>query len=413
MFITHIKVSNFKSFERLDVDLNEFNILIGANASGKSNFIQIFKFLRDIVNYGVDNAISMQGGVEYLRNISVGPSEPLLLEIIFRQPAAGFGIQDIGIKIYEIVYRFSLEFRKRKPPFKIIEDKLTTRCESIALEKQGEKIIEKEKLGEGEITLSNVNGKLKIETNFPDGISPKILKEHLFPPFFREGKFSLLLRSPLPFLWGISPSIFETTSIYDIDPKLPKKAVPISGKAELEEDGSNLAIVLKNITENKESQRKFSNLIRDLLPFVKNWDVEKFADKSLLFKLEEKYFSDQYIPASLISDGTINLTALIIALYFDQKPLTIIEEPEKNIHPYLMFKVVDMMRDASQHKQIIVTTHSAELVKHADLKDILLVSRNKEGFSVISRPYQQEEVQVFLEHDIGFEELYAQNLLEG
>ncbi len=49
MAIKRIRVRNFKSFKDLEVELGKFNLLIGANASGKSNFIRIFEFLRDIV----------------------------------------------------------------------------------------------------------------------------------------------------------------------------------------------------------------------------------------------------------------------------------------------------------------------------------------------------------------------------
>jgi AAA15 family ATPase/GTPase len=63
MRITELSVSNFRSFERLDLELNTFNVLIGANASGKSNFVEIFKFLRDIAKHGLQNAVSMQGGL--------------------------------------------------------------------------------------------------------------------------------------------------------------------------------------------------------------------------------------------------------------------------------------------------------------------------------------------------------------
>jgi len=206
--------------------------------------------------------------------------------------------------------------------------------------------------------------------------------------------------------------MFSNLSIYDFDPKLPKRATPITGKAELEEDGSNLSIILKNIMENKEKKRKLFNLVKDLLPFINNLDVEKFADKSLLFKLQEKFFENQYLPASLISDGTINIAALIIALYFEKKPIIIIEEPERNIHPYLISKVVEMMKDASQEKQIIVTTHNPEIVKYAGLENIMLVSRDENGFSSILRPTDKEEVKTFLKNDIGIEELYVQNLLE-
>ena len=69
------------------------------------------------------------------------------------------------------------------------------------------------------------------------------------------------------------------------------------------------------------------------------------------------------------------------------------------------------MKDASQKKQIIATTHNPEIVKHAGLDNILLVSRDEEGFSRVSRPAGTEEVKTFLENEIGIEELYVQNLL--
>ncbi len=82
MGIKRIEIKNFKSFKKLEIDLGRFNVLIGANASGKSNFVQIFKFLRDIANSGLKNAISMQGGIEYLRNINLGSSENLFLRVV-------------------------------------------------------------------------------------------------------------------------------------------------------------------------------------------------------------------------------------------------------------------------------------------------------------------------------------------
>ncbi len=82
MAIKNIKIANFKSFKNLEVEFGRFNVLIGGNASGKSNFVQIFKFLRDIIDYGLDNAISMQGGIEYLRNINIGSSEDFSVEVV-------------------------------------------------------------------------------------------------------------------------------------------------------------------------------------------------------------------------------------------------------------------------------------------------------------------------------------------
>jgi len=71
-----------------------------------------------------------------------------------------------------------------------------------------------------------------------------------------------------------------------------------------------------------------------------------------------------------------------------------------------------MMKDASRKKQIIVTTHNPEIVKYAGLENILLISRNNEGFSVISKPIEKEQVKIFLQNELGIDDLYVQNLLE-
>ena len=182
----------------------------------------------------------------------------------------------------------------------------------------------KRKIGEGKFIYNRDNGKIK-----SDFIGNTIKKEDIVPPFlykedFFEEKLSLnelfiSTHSFLPFfLFGIH-DFFSDISIYDFDPKLSKKSTLITGKTELEPDGSNLAIVLKNVLANKKNKEKISNLIKDLLPFVESVEVEKLADKSLLTSLKEIYSGNKSIPAFLISDGTINITALIIALYFEDK----------------------------------------------------------------------------------------------
>ena len=59
IFLKHLKVENFKSFKNLDLTFKQFNVVIGANASGKSNFVQIFNFLKDIREHGLDSALSL------------------------------------------------------------------------------------------------------------------------------------------------------------------------------------------------------------------------------------------------------------------------------------------------------------------------------------------------------------------
>jgi predicted ATPase len=417
MKIKSIRIANFKSFRDCTIELNDFNIIIGANASGKSNFVQIFRFIKDIQKHGLENAISLQGGIEYLRNNNIGASQDFLLEIIFLPEPSTRGVQDrIGIQTSEVIYKFAIEFYKRKIGIKSIkEDNLTLKVNLVRIVQKKGLENQYEKVEEGEMILTNSSKGLVFKNSFSQ--QDLIDVGNIIPLIFLKEKLksnSLLLETPF-LRWLLSPIIIEqlgSIGIFDFDPKLPKKATPITGKVELDEDGGNLAIVLKKILEDNENKRKLANIIKDLLPFISELDVEKFADKSLMFTLKEIYSKKaHYLPASFISDGTINIIALVIALYFDKAALAIIEEPERNIHPHLISRVVEMMKEASHNKQIIVTTHNPEIVKYADLKDIILISRQDDGFSCVSRPADLETVKAFLENEIGIEELYVQNLL--
>jgi len=226
MSIKRIEVRNFKSFEELKIDPGKFNVIIGANASGKSNFVHIFEFLRDITSSGLDNAISMQGGVEYLRNMNIGASEPLSIKVVSDQEFGLLGrtkVGLIGIKTYEATYEFALRFNKRGSGFRIVKDELSQKCKFLKLERKGRKIKEKEIPGEGEILISRSNGRVKIVLNIPPNVPLK--KEVIFPPFLQEEKLpehKLLLETPY-FLIPPLKGIFSEISIHDFDPKLPKK----------------------------------------------------------------------------------------------------------------------------------------------------------------------------------------------
>jgi len=414
--IKKIKVKNFKSFKDLELSLGKVNILIGANASGKSNFVQIFKFLRDISMFGLENAISMQDGIEYLSNINIGSSETFSLEITYGQEILKTiidGFLPQGIKLTEIVYNLTIASGNNKSKYTLIEDSSTLRYTLPESEQQNDPTNGKRtKLVE--ITISNVKGQLHIKFNPSDW-----LKEE------DKGRISQILFGLMPLReLHLSESIvlgdkffgysWQSISVYDFDPKPSKMAFPIAGKADLEEDGRNLVIVVKNILSDPEKKRMFLNLVNYLLPYVKDIEVDKFTETYLYLKINEIYSEKQYLPASLISDGTINALGLIVALYFQESPLIIIEEPDRGFHPSLISSVIDMMRDAAEYgnKQIIVTTHNPEMVRHADPKNILLVSRNEKGFSSIKKPYRKKDVKIFLENGMRLSDLYVDELLE-
>jgi predicted ATPase len=414
MPIREISVSNFRSFQELQIEPDNFNIIIGSNASGKSNLIQIFKFIRDIAKYGLNNAISLQGGVEYLRNTNIGAKQPFSFRIRYmleEKREDVIAVKDglpITFEPYEILYDFSISFSDAGENYEVNRDLLV--ITGIFSRPGTEEVTG---LGMGRITLAKVDKSVAYAIVPPETL--ELRDQELFPQYFQKREIPdrwLIMNLPIP-VPGIPPLewIFRGMKVFDFDPRLLKRAVPIVGKTELEKDGSNLAIAIKNILDNPVKKDEFFRLIHEMLPFVEEIAVEKFMDMSLFLKLKETYSRNKYIPASMISDGTINILALIIALYFEKRPVTVIEEPERNIHPFLISKLVEMLKDAASNKQIIVTTHNPEMVKHVAVEDILLISRDREGFSRIIRPGTMKEIRVFLENEIGIEDLFIQNIL--
>ena len=429
MAIKSVRVANFRSFDDFELNLGQFNVVVGANASGKSNLLQVFKFLEDIADHGLKDAISLQGGVDFLTNAQIGRSRPLSVTVtadaddrlVLRtenEDPAETGPTGVGIRA--VSYHFSLNFSKDEE-VSIISDRLTLKCVFFELEKgaREDSLQEQRVLGHGTIVLSNANGEPRCTLDIPEDVP--LTKRDLLPPtwMIREeaSQPSLLLEKHfyhLPiFLLPAWEILGVGVAIYDFDSRQPKRAAEITGKSELEEDGRNLALVLRKIIDDDDKHRRFCNLVQDILPFVEDLDVDTFADKSLLMTLEESYAPAKSFPASFISDGTINIIALIVALYFEEHSVVMIEEPERNIHPYLISRVVEMLKDKAEKKQVLVTTHNPEVVEHAGLENILLISRHEDGFSRVSRPSEKEAVDIFLKNELGVGELYKHNLLEG
>ncbi len=417
-WIKQIEVKNFRTFKHQIVDLRKLNIIIGANGSGKTNFIQILKFIKDLGTLGLDNAISMQGGIEYLQNITIGPRENLFLKVVFAMEY-GVGIKKVedgivGIKIHEVAYELELKFDTNENIIIIEREQLVLKCDFVKLiSKNKGEYDEKILFDNKRIVISRVRNKVMVDLEIPEGLDISVMD--IYPQYLvpNEIKGNELILNMIYFLaldFTLKKAI-DNITIYDIHPSLAKESTPITGKAELECDGRNISIILKRLIENPENRRKFTNLVQDILPYITGFKVDKYADKSMLFKMQETYYEDQYIPATFISDGTINLVALIIALYFEKKPIIVIEEPERNIHPSLIARIVAMMKDASSNKQIFVTTHNPEVLKQAEIEDVLLITRENDGFSSISRPADSEELKTFLEHEIGIDELFVQNLI--
>ena len=412
VYVKHLKVKNFKSFSDIDIELKPFNVLIGANASGKSNFVQIFNFLRDIKMHGLKNALSLQGGVDYIKNIKNRSDKNLVIELELKitprveiMPYLG---SENKIMCDSATWKLKLQMNE-DATVQVITDEWNFKTEFF----KDDDIECKEKISTNIIKMTVEDGMIRINGDWTDEEGPPFSElNNLILSKVMPNDISVIeYYGVINFVSRDISRFFDNIGVYDFDPKLAKKAISVKSKVELEEDGSNLAIILRSVLKDKEKQRMISNLVTDLLPFVRSLDTKNFIDKSVLFTLTETYFKDKSLPSFVISDGTTNIMALIVALYFQQHSLVMFEEAERNIHPSLIAQVVSMMKETSSTKQILITTHSPEMVRYAGLENILAIRRNNEGFSEIIHLAGKEEIKIFLKNEMEIEELYVQNIL--
>lgn len=399
--IERIRATNFKSFKSIDVKLTDLNVLIGQNSSGKSNFVSIFQFIRDISTVGLNNALSMQGGVEYLFNFDTTADGFCEVEVFFDRKVK-LNIRGRSKNKYDGLMKMSmLSYKLRLTSYKSVK-KIKTFREEIKLMLSYSK--EKDPINK-EIIVVMENGNVNVE-----GDKDEVLKNMMVIPMGKSSELLTLLRLP-PFIFLFDADLRGAIQVYDFDPKLSKKAISLTGKMALEPDGSNIALVLRHVLNDNDERKKFIRYLKSCLPFINDISIVEQIDKSIIFKTSETYNSNSQIPAPLISDGTVEIVSIIYCLFFQHNELIIIEEPERNIHPHLISSVMHLIREASDSKQIIITTHSPELLKQVDLRNIYIVDRDKRGASKVNGIENIQEIKIFLRDKIGVDELFIDGIL--
>lgn len=409
MKISRIKAENFKSYKKVDVKLNNLNFIIGGNASGKSNYVNILKFFNDIIYYGLDDAILLQGGIKYLFNSNSRKNSSILLyfEIDLEEEEKSiFRIFPSEKNLFlpnMLKYTLKIKPNEKGEGYKVSNEKIEIKFEQLKKEK--------EKVYEINSFNLNVNkdSNGKIVDNFNNKInSEEFLTLNYIVRFIKTG-------GNLLYNFFSAFSIFyrydSKIKIYNFDVNLLKSPSSIVARSELEENGSNLVNIIQQLLKNKSKKEKLNKLIKMILPFIDDIKIENNVNKSVFFKVKESYNKKEF-PSYMLSDGTVNILAVIIALYFqDDNDIIVLEEPERNIHPKLLSTLVNILSDVSQKKQIFVTTHNPFIVKEAKLEDIILVSRDNNGISEISRPIEDSKIKKFLENDLGIEDLFVDGIL--
>ena len=151
----------------------------------------------------------------------------------------------------------------------------------------------------------------------------------------------------------------------------------------LEEDASNLGLVLNYIRSIPDAKKKFLKFLCRIYEGVTDFNVH-FQDNNVQIVLDE---GDIAVPATRLSEGTLRyLCLLAILCHPANSGLVCIEEPERGLHPDIISSLADVLRDASERMQIIVTTHSDILVDAlTDVPGSVFVTEKHDGQTTIER----------------------------
>ncbi len=410
--IQTIKVKNYKNFSNLEINIEKFNVLVGSNATGKSNFVSIFSFLKTVVQDGLDNAITLHGGSEFLSNIS---SKKKIVEFeihfISDTPCQLNGIfpgESIQNKLTtdNVIYKFVFDLQN-KYSYKILFDKLIFNCKSFVYGLEDKK---NESLGM--LTILKKGNTISYLDDFPNTKGSIIQSKQidLFKHSSLSNKQLLLESKDIGYLLRPLGEFFQQMNIYDFNPLQLKSTSRIREKVNLESDGSNLSIVLNHITRDKQKKQLFFSLMKRLLPFIKSIKIKSVSDGSVSFNLTEKY-NKKDIPSIFISDGTVNIIALLASLFLQDNHFTIIEEPERNIHPAIITKIVNLMKEASITNQILITTHNPTFMDLVEIEDILLLSRDEKGVSTITKTMDNKIINKF-KKSLTTGQMFAQGIVK-
>jgi len=260
MKITNLHVENFKSIKKLELSLNEFNIMVGANASGKSNLVNVFRFIGDILLRGIDNAIALQGGISYLTNACLKKGTPLVLSFSIDASSNAWirhlAKSDITLSINNVDYSCTITPHKRGSGYTISADYLKITYSCLELDTNAPKEERYRSLGTTFSAIYEKKGRNSLinkSCEFSD--SSKLTPEqyHVLTHDIPTTYFEIVTRedSKELMLFRLSillPPVFSDNAfirIFDFDPRVLKRSSALVTTRFLAEDGSNIAAILQ------------------------------------------------------------------------------------------------------------------------------------------------------------------------
>jgi predicted ATPase len=374
MLIKNIQASGLLSFgpKGINLPMRKLNVLIGPNGSGKSNLLEVINLFKECVSpmRSLAGPILDAGGVEEWLwkgdwNNDDSPP-PACVECIVTAPKTP------GI-------RHQIQFYGNNAEVRLAEERI-----EMAVPDKGSKVpwwfYHMNRNGKPLIAyLNDSSGPKSREkyTTIPhDELTPgaSILTQVRGPgkyPVFRhlEQQYSSM---ELYRNWSFGPHA-----------QMRKPVRPDERQDRLARSAQNLAVVVQAM--DARTKKKIIAGLQTLYPGIQGIQAKPVAGGSLLLYLEEEGGIE--IPASRLSDGTLRFISLLVILH-DPKPppLIAIEEPELGLHPDVLRHVAELLMEASERTQIVVTTHSRQLVDClGDDPESIIVCEKHDGESVFER----------------------------
>ena len=345
-FIQRVRIRNYKSIAACDIELRPLTFMVGPNGAGKSNFLDALKFVSDALRSSIDHALRDRGTITEVRRRSGGHPNHFALRLDFvlpngqpghyafkvgARPAGGYLVQDEECMIHPIT-------------------------------------------GLGRSEHFHVRSGEIVDTS----ISPM--------PAALPDRLLLVAASGIPAFRPVYDAL-SRIEVYNLNPReIANMQKPDPGEI-LRRDGSNAASVLQRMPPPVRS------MIRDdlarIVPSVSDVEPRSLASQETIeFRQAIKGQAHPWrFFASAMSDGTLRAFGILLAVFQaaskqpgDQPPLLIgLEEPEMALHPAAASVLLSALREGSRHAQIIVTSHSPELLDDPDIPPEALIAVDNAG----------------------------------
>ncbi|MFH1707423.1 MAG: ATP-binding protein [Planctomycetota bacterium] len=206
--------------------------------------------------------------------------------------------------------------------------------------------------------------------------------------------------------------------VYAIEPAQLREMQDPDGGIALRSDGSNAASVLQELLRGdgaSDRKQAINRMLESIVPATKSVTPKKHGNK-LSMAFSQQWGNDKKLnfDAFNMSDGTLRSLGLIMAVYQQPCPsLLVIEEPEATIHPGALGAILDLIRLAAKNMQVVVTTHSPELLNADWIEDCnLRIVTWQEGASHVLLPSVAAR-QAMKQHLMGAGELLRSNALHA